>query len=1037
MVDREQVLAAIAAHEQLRGSLPDDVIDVALDALRAQLATIDAAAAPAERRGQASVLFADIAGFTALSDRMDPELVAELMNELWVAVDGAIECHGGQIDKHIGDAVMGVWGATGAREDDPERAVRAALDLRDAFDRFKADHDLDIAVRIGVNTGPVLFGAVGTAGERTATGDAVNVASRVEGLAPHGEVLVSHDTYRHVRGIFDVRPRDPAVVKGKSEPLRTYVVEQAKARAFHLRTRGVEGIETRMVGRDGEMAVLQDAFLGVVTEGTARVVTVVGEPGAGKSRLLDEFAIWLDLRPEVVLYLKGRSVPDHENVPRGLLRELFSYRFEIFDDDPRAEVAVKLRDGLAPLDTRESDVVGQWLGFNLDETDAVRELAGSPDFGTIAEALLTRYLRASLDEDPAVMLLEDVHWADRDSLDSIRQIVEQLPAAPLLVVAVARPTLDQRRPEWGAGPGEAARLDLVPLPDADARELVGQILRLVERVPESLVDLIVASADGNPFYVEELVKMLVEQGVVVVAADGPWSVDLSRLQGLSVPPTLAGVLQARLDALPPEERTAVQHASVVGRTFWDDAVAALLVALGHDGRDVGSTLDGVRRRELVWRQDRSSFSGCAEYRFKHALLRDAAYETVLLRDRRILHDAAAAWMERRAGDRLDEHLASIAEHLALAGHHHRAAEMLERAAEHAAATGGITTACSLYRRCLDCLAAAGDDHGSAATRARVEVARLLEMIGDVTSIQVDLEVAERDAITLGDGNLLALARCCLSRRALATGDVRTAEEQVRAARPLADAAGGRVLAEVLLAEAWVLDVSDDQERAQVPARAALAIADELGHAELEIRSHNQLAMSLARTGGYDEAGAHIDAAVAITRRIGNPVREAMLFSTRGALEHIRATLEGTGDLASAIEHYRRSVELCREHGYQGGLHAALANLAQAEVESGLLDDGARHALECLDAASTRGEGPLVAFAVVVLGQAQIARGDLAGGLAMIGTAVRDERAEGNREELARILATLGLTAADAEPMLAASDSQSLDDVVARLLAESR
>jgi tetratricopeptide (TPR) repeat protein len=791
-----------------------------------------------------------------------------------------------------------------------------------------------------------------------------------------------------------------------------------------------------MVGRDGEMALLQDTFLDVLAQSRTRVVTVVGEPGAGKSRLLDEFAAWLDLRPEVILYLKGRSVPDLENVPRGLLRELFSHRFEIVDDDPRAVVAAKLRDGLDPLDHREADLVGQWLGFDLDPTDAARELAGSPDFGTIAQALLTRYLRTSLEEDPAVMLLEDVHWADHDSLDTLRSILDELPAAPLLVVAVARPTLDLRRPDWGAGPGEAARLDLVPLPEADARELVGQILRLVEPLPASLVDLVVASADGNPFYVEELVKMLVEQGVVLVAGDGPWSVDLSRLQRLSVPPTLAGVLQARLDALPPEERTAVQHASVVGRTFWDDAVVSLLAAVGRDGRGVGSSLEGVRRRELVWRHDRSSFSGCAEYRFKHALLRDAAYDTVLLRERKVLHAAAAAWMERRAGDRPDEHLVSIAEHLASAGDHHRAAELLERAAENAASTGGLTTACSLYRRGLECLAAAGDEHGIAATRVRVEMAWVLELIGDVAPITEALETAERDAAALGDRGQLALARCLLARRALVTGALPTAVERLRAARPPAEAEGGRVLAEVLLAEAWVQDVSDDPEGAQVPAREALEIAADLGHPELEIRARNQLALSLSRTSGYDEAAAHLDAAVAITRRIGNPVRESMLHATRGAVEHIRASLDGDGDLTRAIEHYLRSVELCRSGGYGAALHGVLANLAQAEVESGLVDEGSRHAVESLRAACSRGEGPLIAFAVVVLGQAQISRGDLAGGLATIGTAVRDERAEGGRLELDRILATVGVAVADAEPMLAAGASESLDDLARRLLAPS-
>ena len=306
-------------------------------------------------------------------------------------------------------------------------------------------------------------------------------------------------------------------------------------------------------------------------------MTIVGEPGAGKSRLLDEFAAWVDLRPETVLYLKGRSVPDLEIVPRGLLRELFSYRFEILDDDSRGTVAAKLLDGLAPLDVRDAHIVGRWLGFDIESDDEVGDLAGSGDYGVIAESLLVRFLRATLETEPAVLLLEDIHWADGDSLDTICHLVEHLDDLPLLTVAASRPTLDQRRPDWAAGPGTSRRIDLQPLTDADARGLVAEILRLVDDVPDALVDLVVSHSDGNPFYIEELVKTLLEEGVVQVASDGPWVVDLSRLRAVVVPPTLSGVLEARLDVLPADERVAVQYASVVGRTFWDDAVATLLI----------------------------------------------------------------------------------------------------------------------------------------------------------------------------------------------------------------------------------------------------------------------------------------------------------------------------------------------------------------------------------------------------------------------------------------------------------------------------
>ena len=522
------------------------------------------------------------------------------------------------------------------------------------------------------------------------------------------------------------------------------------------------------------------------------------------------------------------------------------------------------------------------------------------------------------------------------------------------MVAASRPTLDQRRPDWAAGPGTSRRIDLQPLSDADARGLVAEILRFVDDVPDALVDLAVAHSDGNPFYVEELVKTLMEEGVVQVAADGPWTVDLSRLRAVIVPPTLSGVLQARLDALPADERAAVQHASVVGRTFWDDAVATLLSGNGGpDSDDVRPALDRVRRRELVWRNEHSSFSDCTEYRFKHALLRDAAYETVLLRNRGPLHVAAAAWMERRAGERIDEHLAPIAEHLALGGEHRRAAVMFERAAKNASATGGLTTACSLYRRALDSLAQDGDDHGVAATRIRVELADLLELSGDLSAARLELERAEQDASALGDDTLLALALCRRARLSINVGDVREGEVLLHRALPLAEVAGGRVLADVLLAQCWLLDVTEQYEAAVEPAHRALDASRAVGDLDLELRARNRVAVTLMRADRLDDSAAHLEAALALARRVRNPVREAMILSSKGVVEHMRASADGS-NLDLAVEYHTEAAAICHEHGMDNGMPEMLGNLAQVEVESGRVADGVAHAHECL--AQILGEG---------------------------------------------------------------------------------
>ncbi|HOU41550.1 MAG TPA: adenylate/guanylate cyclase domain-containing protein, partial [Promineifilum sp.] len=510
-----QLQAALAALEAQRSLLGDAVVDAAVGPIRDSLAALYARARAGQQRKQATVLFADVYGFTTLSETMDAEDVASIINELWAVVDRAILDHGGYIDKHIGDAVMAVWGARDAREDDPERAVRAALAMQMAVAHFCQTHHAPLALRIGINTGPVILGPVGTTGEFTAMGDAVNLASRLEHAAPVGGILISHDTYRHVRGIFDVQPPAPLTVKGKAEPVQTYIVLRAKPRAFRMATRGVEGIETRMVGREAELDALRQAFTDAVGASQTCVATVIGEAGVGKSRLLYEFDNWIELRPEEITYFKGRGTPNTQHVPYSLFRDLFALRFDILDSDSAAVALEKFQAGMAGfLDPDHAAIAGHWLGFDFSASEAAGRLLGTAGFAQAAQAYLTRYFRRVVAEGPAVVFLEDIHWADDPSLDLTQHLVAALPAAPLLVVALARPAFFERRRGWGEDSAAFRAVRLSPLSREAARALVDEILQRADAIPASLRDLIVNSAEGNPFYVEELVKMLIEQGVI-------------------------------------------------------------------------------------------------------------------------------------------------------------------------------------------------------------------------------------------------------------------------------------------------------------------------------------------------------------------------------------------------------------------------------------------------------------------------------------------------------------------------------------------
>jgi class 3 adenylate cyclase/tetratricopeptide (TPR) repeat protein len=1037
MIDREQLLRAIAAQEGLRGTIPDEVVDTAVAVLRAQLADVPPSS-PVERRRQATVVFADVAGFTAMSEGVDAEVLAGLMNELWHAVDAVIGRYGGRVDKHIGDAVMGVWGAESAREDDPERAVLAALEVRDVFVEFIARHDLDVAVRVGVSTGPVLFGTVGTAGEVSVTGDAVNVASRIEHAAPHGHVLISHDTYRHVRGAFDVRPQDPIAVKGKSQPLRTYVVERAKPRAFRVPSRGVEGVETRMIGRDDEMAALQQAFVETVEQRRSRLVKVIGEPGAGKSRLLFELTDWLELHPELVYGLKGRSTPDTQTVPRGLLREVFAHRFEIFDDDTRMLVVAKLRTGLQPLTVREADVVGHWLGFHIADSAAVQNLAGSTEFGTVALTHLTNHLRLVLGNSPAVLLLEDVHWADGESLDAIEHLVDALYDAPLFVVAVARPSLFEARPQWASGPEGSSSITLGPLSDRDGRTLVREILQRVEAVPDDLVELIAERAGGNPFHAEELAKMLVDDGVIQVdpGDGGPWRVDVERLDRDAIPATLTGVMQARLDGLEPAERTMLQHASVIGRTFWDDTVAELLrdgLPIGPSDAEIDSWLAAVRDRELVQRRDRSTFSGCGEYKFKHALLRDATYETVLLRDRRRLHRAAADWLQRRAGERLTEHVGALAEHLFRAGDLERAAELLDEAATHARRTGALNSAVSFHERSLGFRQSIDADGGAAATGTRLDLGHLLILLSRHDDAVRLLTVAESDARRLGDDRLVARALAEMVLSASTRGSWADATGLLERARPMAEQVGGPTLGRVLHAEGLLLirGPDPDLDAAQHVAERALAVWSGRGEPTDELNAINMMGFVAHAAGRPDETDRWFEEGLAFARRIGDTASEARILLNGAVSAHV-VVREEHGDYAPVLDRYRTSLEHHRRLGLSPV--AALTNLAQAEVEAGVLDEGTAHAREALQHAWRRHNPIDWTLCLVVFAQIAIRSGRRDEGLQLLGAVLAERRTPSLEREVEAVIAFHGIDEPTATEVMATADGVDLEAVIEDLLA---
>lgn len=971
MTEREQLEQAISALEGQRASLGDAVVETALLSMRARLAEIEAQTTPDKAlRKQVTVLFADISGFTSLSETLDAENLTEIIDSIWTQIDRVILLYGGMIDKHMGDAVMALWGAGEVREDDPERAIRAALDMKTALATFCKEHNRVIKLRIGIHTGSVLLGQVGTNREFTAMGDTVNLASRLEGAAPVDEILISHDTYRRVRGVFEVIPQGPMLLKGKTEAVHTYIVRRAKPRAFRMGSRGIEGCETRMIGREKELLVLQNLFKDTITAEKPHMVIVVGEAGIGKSRLLYEFENWIELHPARVYYFKGRATPDLQHIPYGIFRDLFARRFDILESDSATVALEKFCSGMGSvLPPTRADLVGHLIGFDFSASPTVQNLLGSPDFGKLAVGYLTHYVQTMAKTQPMVIFLEDLHWADDSSLALVDHLFSTITHVPLLFVGLTRPTLFERQEKMFPAtetPGQMfhLRLELKQLPKEDSRVLVNEILQKVETIPEALCELIVNNAEGNPYYVEELVKMLIEENVILPGDNlhSTWTIQMGRLKQVKIPSTLTGILQSRLDSLPRQEKELLQRAAVVGRQFWDMVVAELADLPVLPARQL---LGAACTRELIFERERSAFVGTREYIFKHALLRDVAYETVLLKLRREYHAQVAHWLANHAGERTGEYAGLIAEHLERAGETDRAANYLRQAGSQALAAGALREALGFTQRALALLPEDNQDRAGLLIRAGEALRKLGQYAEARQYVEVGLALAQRNDdepdcieafdmlgwLAIGQGDWLqarasveqglVLARKIDERAKLAhllytlgwvdirQGNYPHARESLLEGHALYRELGDRLgLARILLGLGIVADCLEEYPQAQALYLEGLALSCEVGNRLSESAALNNLGEIALVQGDFSAAWKYYQESLKIKREISH--KETMA----GTISNLGHTAFAMGDYPGALASYYEALQIASEIGNYPDLLEILTGLTEVLASTG-------------------------------------------------------------------------------------------------------
>jgi class 3 adenylate cyclase/tetratricopeptide (TPR) repeat protein len=908
---------------------------------------------PFERK-QLTVLFADLCGYTSLAESLDPEELRDLMEALWARLDPVITRHGGLVNQHVGDELMALFGSGLVRESEPQQAVLAALDLQVVLAEFRAEREgLPLQMRVGLNTGAVVLGPLGTTQEFTASGDTVNLASRLEHHAPEGGILISRDTYRQVRGLFDVEEIPPLTVKGKAEPVEGYLVLRAKPRAVALRLRGLEGIDTPMIGREREFEALQQAFIATIAQRRLSFITITGEAGIGKTRLLDEFKQWVELRPERVRLFSGRASEETFQTPFGLIRDVLFQRFEIQESDSVVVAREKFEQGFIGLTGDAAHMsdetvlapahfIGQLLGLDFSASPHLRGILHDPEqIRQRASHYLGRFFAEASQgvqnrgdtglRQAAGLLLEDIHWSDEGSLELVEHVARACRGAPLMILCLARPTLFERFSAWGDSAENHSRLELSPLPQSASRTLVGALLHKTHEIPPSLCELVIDGAEGIPFYIEETIKMLIDIRVIVPDVDR-WHVESARLGAATIPASLTGILQARLDGLSQSERTVLQRASVIGRTFWDNALKELATPADSPELLI-EALAGLRRKELVLHSESSGFAETVEYTFKHDLLRKVAYEGLLKKTRRTYHEQVANWLVRQSGERVNEFAAAVAGHFEQAARPLEAAQWFGRAAQQAHAAYAPSSAADFFCKALALL----PPEQKSEPRFYQQQIEWNEGLGEVLGAQAVFSEAEASycamrAMALAAGDQISQARAWngLAYLRERQGDNRGSVENTMQAEQLAgqegqNATAARELIRALLLRGWAFYRLSEASTVLGLAEQTLTLCNRFTDRRGMVISFKLFGVGHLLLGHFDEADDYFQKGLALCREVGDRRNEAAMLNNRGETARL------SGDCGTAVEFYQQALDLARQIGHRDSEIIYLCNLSAARL----------------------------------------------------------------------------------------------------------
>jgi class 3 adenylate cyclase len=911
-----------------------------------------------------TILFADLVGSTSRAEQLDPEDVEAELSRYHKQVRGELERFGGTVEKFIGDAAMAIFGAPVAHEDDPERAVRAALEIR----RWARAEGLEL--RIGVNTGEALvkLGAHPGAGEGMAAGDVVNTAARLQAAAPANGILVGESTYRATRQAIDYRDLEAVQAKGKAQPVPVWEAVEARAHVAVERFHAAS-----LVGRVGELALLGGALDRARRERSCQLVTLVGVPGIGKSRLVYELFQIVEADDELITWRQGRCPPYGDGVTFWALGEIVKAEAGVLESDVPEEAERKLRDAVS--DVRVESHLRPLVGLGA------AELGGS-DRRAEAFAAWRQFVETIAEQRPLVLVVEDLHWADDNLLDFLDHLVDWASGVPILVVGTARPELLERRPAWGGGKSNTLTISLSALSDDETGRLIAQLLEQPLLAAETQSELLVR-AGGNPLYAEQFARVLRERGDVA-----------------ELPETVQGMIAARLDLLRSEEKVVLQDGAVLGRSFWAGGVTTVS---GLDRRRVEERLHSLERRDFIRRERRTAVADDTQYAFLHALVRDVAYGQIPRAERASKHRRAAEWLVSLG--RPEDHSEMLAHHYLQALDLSHAAGLetaelveparlaLRDAGDRAAALYAVEAAERFYDASLALWPADAPERADLLYRCAVPVGRHVGG-GDPERL-----AEARDALlAAGDGDRAAEVEMLLAQAHWIQGNRELSDEHAAAAIALlGDGPPTRSRVWVLTRMANRASLEGEEDRALELASQARVDSERLGWEEGLSDALNLLGMIRLTAG--DEGG---------VKDIERSVELASASGALGTLLRVSNSLavahQMHGDLDLGFEVRVECARTAEQLGSESQVRWYQGVLVDHRYRRGDWDEAHRDADDFLERVEA-GTPHVVAWQVFAIrAELRLARGDAAGALADAERALATGRANGELQALGFVLA---------------------------------